>query len=278
MSYSEKLFSSLFLRFLHPPHGGADPGAVYNGRQEKEDNLQLALAVGRLLEDQGIQVVYTRTDDVYQTPFEKAQIANQAGADYFISFHRNSSPEPDQYNGVETLVYDKSGPKLTMANNINGALEALGFKSLGVKARPGLVVLRRTRMPALLIETGFLNTEQDNSLYDEKIDEIARAIANAILGTLDMETIEEEKPAPPPPEPEEETGDRVYYRVQAGAFRERKNADRLLYELLDQGFPAFLLYENGVYKVQAGAFKVLANAILMERRLRRAGYSTFITS
>ena len=95
-------------------------------------------------------MIYTRTTDVYQTPFEKAQIANRAGADYFISFHRNSSPDPDQYDGVETLVYDKSGTKLTMAENINGALEALGFKNLGVKARPGLVVLRRTKMPALL--------------------------------------------------------------------------------------------------------------------------------
>ena len=158
---------------FRPPHGGADPGAVYNGRQEKDDNLELALKVGKLLESQGIDVLYTRTEDVYQTPFEKAQIANRAGADYFISFHRNSSPEPNQYNGVETLVYDKSGLKLTMAENINGALEALGFKNLGVKARPGLVVLRRTRMPALLIETGFLNTDQDNALYDQKNQEIA---------------------------------------------------------------------------------------------------------
>lgn len=263
---------------FRPPHGGADPGAVYNGRQEKDDNLELALKVGKLLESQGIDVLYTRTEDVYQTPFEKAQIANRAGADYFISFHRNSSPEPNQYNGVETLVYDKSGLKLTMAENINGALEALGFKNLGVKARPGLVVLRRTRMPALLIETGFLNTDQDNALYDQKNQEIARAIANAILGTLDLETIEDsEKPAPPVQEPEEEDG-AVYYRVQTGAFRDRKNADQLLYELLDQGYPAFLLYENGYYKVQVGAFKVLANAILMEHRLRRAGYSTIITT
>ncbi len=222
-------------------------------------------------------MIYTRTTDVYQTPFEKAQIANRAGADYFISFHRNSSPDPDQYDGVETLVYDKSGTKLTMAENINGALEALGFKNLGVKARPGLVVLRRTKMPALLIETGFLNTDQDNVLYDEKKDEIPRAIANAILGTLDMETIEEDSGSPTPPAPEEPEEDSVLYRVQVGSFRERGNADKLLYELLDQGFPAFILYENGYYKVQAGAFKILANAVLMERRLRRSGYSTFIT-
>ena len=71
---------------LDAGHGGQDPGAVYKGRQEKDDNLKLALAVGKILENNGINVLYTRTTDVYQTPFEKAQLANQAKVDYFISF------------------------------------------------------------------------------------------------------------------------------------------------------------------------------------------------
>ena len=84
-------------------HGGSDPGAVYEGRREKDDNLSLAIAVGELLSQQGVSVIYTRTTDVYQTPFEKAQMANQADADFFISFHRNSSEEPNQYTGVKRL-------------------------------------------------------------------------------------------------------------------------------------------------------------------------------
>ena len=171
---------------LDAGHGGNDPGAVYGGRQEKDDNLRLAMAVGNILSQNGIDVVYTRTDDVYQSPIEKARLANASGADYFISFHRNSSPEPNQYSGVETLVYNQSGRKLTMAQNINRALEKIGFKNLGVKSRPGLVVLRRTRMPALLIETGFINTPEDNERFDENFNEIARAIADAILTTLDI--------------------------------------------------------------------------------------------
>lgn len=173
---------------LDAGHGGTDPGAIYKERKEKDDNLQLTLAVGKILEDNGIDVVYTRTTDIYQTPFEKAKIANEAGADYFISFHRNSSPEENQYQGVEVLVYDKSGIKYDMAQNIVGALGELGFKELGVNARPGLVVLRKTRMPALLVETGFLNSDEDNKLYDEKQKEIAEAIATSILGTLNDET------------------------------------------------------------------------------------------
>ena len=54
---------------FRPPHGGADPGAVYNGRQEKDDNLELALKVGKLLESQGIDVLYTRTEDVHPVSY-----------------------------------------------------------------------------------------------------------------------------------------------------------------------------------------------------------------
>lgn len=247
---------------LDAGHGGTDSGAVYNGRQEKDDNLELTLAVGKILEDNGIDVVYTRTEDVYQTPFEKAQEANQSGADYFISFHRNSSPEDNQYQGVEVLIYDKSGIKYDMAQNILGALGELGFREIGVRERPGLVVLRKTKMPALLIETGFLNSDSDNALYDEKKSEIATAIANAVLGTLSEETIESP----------------LYYRVQTGAFKNRENADKMLYQLEVQGYPAFVLYENDLYKVQVGAFQQIGNAINMEQRLREAGYSTVIVT
>lgn len=247
---------------LDAGHGGEDPGAVSGGRQEKDDTLRLTLAVGDLLKDRGVDVEYTRTTDVYQTPFQKATIANQSGADYFISFHRNSSPTPNQYTGVETLVYNKSGIKYDMAKNIAGALGEVGFQDLGVKERPGLVVLRRTTMPSVLIEAGFLNNDQDNRMFDEKFDEIAQAIASAILGTLGEEDVE----GP------------TYYRVQTGAFTNRQNADQLLYELLDQGYPAFLLNEDGYYKVQVGAYLQLGNATAMEQKLRDAGYTTFITT
>ena len=78
-----------------------------------------------------------------------------------------------------------------MAEAINGALEEVGFRNLGVKERPGLVVLRRTNMPALLVEAGFINNDRDNQLFDEKFTEIAGAISEAILGTLDQETVED---------------------------------------------------------------------------------------
>ena len=71
-----------------------------------------------------------------------------------------------------------------MAENVNQQLEAIGFKNLGVKERPNLIVLNSTNMPAILIEVGFLNTEADNIFFDDYFDAIAEAIAQGILQTL----------------------------------------------------------------------------------------------
>lgn len=169
---------------LDAGHGGSDPGAVYKGRQEKDDTLDLTLAVGDILKKNGIDVYYTRTTDEYETPFKKATDANNSGADLFVSIHRNSSENPNQYSGVETLVYSDTGLKAEVARNINNQLEDAGFKNLGVDERKNLVVLKRTKMPAVLVEAGFINNDKDNYLFDEEFDSIAQAIADGILESI----------------------------------------------------------------------------------------------
>ena len=169
---------------LDAGHGGSDPGAVYKGRQEKDDTLDLTLAVGDILKKNGIDVYYTRTTDEYETPFKKATDANNSGADLFVSIHRNSSENPNQYSGVETLVYSDTGLKAEVARNINNQLEDAGFKNLGVDERKNLVVLKRTKMPAVLVEVGFINNDKDNYLFDEEFDSIAQAIADGILESI----------------------------------------------------------------------------------------------
>ena len=230
---------------LDAGHGGRDPGAVYNGRQEKDDTLALTLAVGEILQGRGIDVLYTRTTDVYESPYQKAMEANEAGVDFFVSIHRNSYPTDNTVSGVETLVYDKSGLKLQMAENINEQLEAIGFVNLGVKERPGLVVLRRTRMPAVLVEAGFINSDTDNQLFDENFDDIALAIAEGILDTLQANGLIENNTVSDnnsgntentpgqgntsnrPDNNSEHSGGFPQYTVQAGAFRNGAYADRL---------------------------------------------------
>lgn len=321
---------------LDAGHGGSDPGAVYKGRQEKEDTLDLTLAVGDILKKNGIDVYYTRTTDEYETPFKKATDANNSGADLFVSIHRNSSENPNQYSGVETLVYSDTGLKAEVARNINNQLEDAGFKNLGVDERKNLVVLKRTKMPAVLVEAGFINNDKDNYLFDEEFDSIAQAIADGILESIpsgrpgnttsnksnrtdnnnnsnnnnssnsQMNNSGRTASAPIdstamvnsiPPDNEVfsvpvsssnimpqcpcdnndyDTENEALYRVQVGAYRNKDNADRMLNSLLMDGFPAFIIYEDGYYKVQVGAYRILLNAIKMEQRLRRFRYSTYI--
>lgn len=320
---------------LDAGHGGSDPGAVYKGRQEKEDTLDLTLAVGDILKKNGIDVYYTRTTDEYETPFKKATDANNSGADLFVSIHRNSSENPNQYSGVETLVYSDTGLKAEVARNINNQLEDAGFKNLGVDERKNLVVLKRTKMPAVLVEAGFINNDKDNYLFDEEFDSIAQAIADGILESIpsgrpgnttsnksnrtdnnnnsnnnssnsQMNNSGRTSSAPIdstamvnsiPPDNEVfsvpvsssnimpqcpcdnndyDTENEALYRVQVGAYRNKDNSDRMLNSLLMDGFPAFIIYEDGYYKVQVGAYRILLNAIKMEQRLRRFRYSTYI--
>lgn len=333
---------------LDAGHGGSDPGAVYKGRQEKDDALRLAMAVGDILEKNGVDVFYVRTTDEYETPFKKATDANNSGADLFVSIHRNSSESPNQYTGASSLVYKNSGFRSTVANNINAQLEKAGFKNLGIDERPNLVVLKRTQMPAVLVETGFINNDKDNALFDNNFNQIASAIANGILESIPKTMTSSAKEAMNSTDPstmeanqnsnnndnnrnnndrntssgrnntgitsrietikgdnmdnndmynmddnnmnnnsmnarypidysdEEDMSPEPLYRVQTGAYKNKDNADRMLAALQMDGFPAFIIYEDGYYKVQVGAYRLLTNAIKMERRLRKFRYNTYI--
>lgn len=253
-------------------HGGQDPGAVYNGRQEKDDALNLTLAIGEILQNNGINVEYTRTTDVYLTPIARAREANNADVDLFISIHRNSFPRDNEVSGVESLVYNLSGLKLEIAEEINDQLEAEGFVNLGVKARPNLVVLRRTKMPAVLVEVGFINSDTDNELFDASFSAIAQAIAFAILDVLEENNlIPDENDNNNTPN----TSGQIY-RVQVGAFRNRNYANRLLNELLEMDFPAYIDDSGEYYRVGVGGYSTLNEAAQMERRLKQEGYQTVI--
>lgn len=170
---------------LDAGHGGSDSGAVYGSRVEKDDVLALTLAVGEILEKNGVSVIYTRTDDIYETPLQKAAEANAANADYFVSIHRNSTPVPNSYSGVETLVYNMYGEAYDLAVNINEQLSRIGLNNLGINERKNLVVLRRTSIPAVLLEIGYVNTDADNAFFDARFDDIANAIARGILETIE---------------------------------------------------------------------------------------------
>lgn len=245
-------------------HGGYDAGASFNGRLEKDDTLNIALAVGNILENEGVDVLYTRTTDVYQSPNEKANIANRSDASYFISIHRNSSPNPDTYSGVQTLVYADAGIPALFAQNINAELEKVGFANLGTSVRPNLAVLRGTDMPAALVEVGFINTEQDNNLLDLKFPETAQAIANGILQTISGAGVE--------------SADLSNYSVETGVFMHHENAERLAQNMQEDGYDCVIEPVNTCYRVRNGKFRDLSEAKRREQELFEKGYEARVIS
>lgn len=247
---------------LDAGHGGYDNGASFNGRREKDDTLNLTLAVGNILENAGVDVLYTRTTDIYQSPLQKARIANESDTDYFISIHRNSSTSPEMYAGVQTLVYANSGIPAVFAENINRELEKVGFNNLGVEERKNLAVLRRTKMPAALVEAGFINTEGDNNIFDLKFPEVAQAIANGIIDTVSGADITGS-----------ETGS---YWIQTGSFRHYENAQNLAKNMQADGFDCLIVPDNDYYSVYNGAYDDYEKAGAASKILFKKGYETRI--
>lgn len=242
-------------------HGGFDAGASYEGRREKDDTLRLAMAVGEQLEEMGFPVVFTRTTDVYQRPIDKARIANESGGDYFVSLHRNSGAMPNQYSGVQTLVFSDTGVPAELVRNINAELGRVGFNVINVEERRDLAVLRRTAMPAVLVEAGFINSDEDNRIFDENFDEMANAIAMGIANTVGVAN-----------DPGRMFG------VQVGLFRRYENAQFLLEEMMEQGYPAQIRDWNGYYAVVVGQEDSLEDARELEQELNRRGYNTLIVN
>ncbi len=247
---------------LDAGHGGRDYGAVFMGRREKDDNLKLAQDVGDVLSENGVDVSYTRTNDVYLTPFERAMKANREGVDYFVSLHRNAFPEPNQASGVETFVYDLNGPGAKIAESIGTNMESLGFVNMPVQERRNLVVLRRTGMPAVLAQVGFIDSTADNELFDGNYEGVVQAIAQGILDSVSPGNIGSV-----------DIGD---YKVQVGVFRVESNARRLVEELVSEGFPAYVVFEDGYYKVFVGDYQTMEEAVDVEKMLRDNGYATVL--
>ena len=100
--YSQTNINSNFTVVIDPGHGGKDPGAVSNGYYEKIIALSTSLELGRILEENNIDVVYTRENDVFVNLIERANIANRSDAQLFLSIHCNA--HSSQAYGAETFV------------------------------------------------------------------------------------------------------------------------------------------------------------------------------
>lgn len=178
-------------------HGGHDGGAtdVDNKRFEKDDNLNLALAVRDVFRAKypDVQIIMTRETDQFIELQERCNIANDANADFFISLHRNSSASG---KGVEIWINNESvgdnkWDKL-LAEYIMDWLDQVGISERrGIQTgfrnnetnveSNNYVVNRYTNMPSCLIEMGFMTSTEDNRYFDDNLDAYADAIASAVM-------------------------------------------------------------------------------------------------
>lgn len=180
--------------FIDPGHGGDSIGAVYKGRKEQDDCLRMALAVKSLLLTQkGIEVLMSRETDINPSITARAKQANEWGAAYFLSIHRNAAN--GNANGVEVWIFSKceiGGETYQKAKNIvDSVCEKTPFGNRGVKlGAPNYVdfgVNRLTTMHSCLLELGFIDSVSDNAVFDAYFSETALAIAESAMSAVGLQ-------------------------------------------------------------------------------------------
>ena len=194
----------------------------------------------------------------------KVPKANSGGYNLVAELHLNASALHNA-RGCEVLYYSESGK--AVAQHIQDKLSTV-FKNRGIQKRTGLYMLKSTKPTAVMIESFFCDSSADCDLA-EKTD-VALLIAEGIHGGDIAAAPEADRPIG------------ILYRVQTGAFAVKENAQRLLDELEDKGYDAFIttvdLSGRILYRVQVGAFSVRSNAENMRDNLKAAGYDAIIVT
>ena len=173
--------------YLDFGHGGKDPGAIGTNKTKESDAvLKIGMLIKNNLEKAGEKVITTREKDLYYSLDYRSNKANKENCDYFISLHMNSATNKSA-KGVEVWVYDEKSKVYNLAKNICTNLSKdINTPNRGVKISKKFSVLRKTKMPALLIEIDFIsNSMVENSLKDDVyIKTVANSISFSLLGIL----------------------------------------------------------------------------------------------
>ena len=178
-----------FFVVIDPGHGGPDPGAIgIRGIRETDVVLEVSKIVKKLLSDKGVKVVLTRNNEVDLDLPPRVSFANNRDADIFVSIHANASRgKRRDINGLETFYYRGWRGRL-LAKRIQKQILRVspGSPDRGVK-QGRFYVIKNTRMPAVLVEIGFLTGRLDARRLEKTAHRkrIAYAIAKGILEYLD---------------------------------------------------------------------------------------------
>ncbi|MCD8095529.1 MAG: N-acetylmuramoyl-L-alanine amidase [Ruminococcus sp.] len=199
-SESEASYSNMSFKVcIDAGHGDYDQGEVYGDVIESEQMLELAELVRDYLEECGVTVVMTRESDEYISLSDRCTIANQSSADFYLSLHRTSDEYDSQTSGVSIWVNNnKPDYDTILAQNILNALSGVGIsQNMGVNyghkdnSDSNYQANTDTVMPSCLIDLGYVTNETDNALFEENIDEYAKAIGEAVIETaIELEVVD----------------------------------------------------------------------------------------
>lgn len=171
---------------LDAGHGGNQLGCVINGATEKDITLSIVLLLQEKLESEGATVVLTRNADKDVSLPDRSEIANNAGANCFISIHCSSYEEDSSVKGFECYYYQSTKSE-SLAESITSSAEDYSISTRDVKEED-YAVLQETAIPAVLIDVGVLtNPEECGRLLSPEYQEIlAEAITSGILNYEDI--------------------------------------------------------------------------------------------
>ena len=168
-------------------HGAKDPGAVSGGSTEKELNLIISQKLSARLKQEGYEIITTRDTDVFIELVDRAAAANNSDADLFISIHHNAAGS-SAANGIETLYYPSDDNKALAQIFHSEMLKSSGANDRKIIPRANLVVLNRTKMPAALLELGYMTNSselanlKDDAYQNAMVEGIVKAVNRYFKG------------------------------------------------------------------------------------------------
>lgn len=218
--------------FIGVGHGGADSGAIAHDKtQEKNLNLSIAKACGAYLERHGVQVRFSRARDEHDPVEQEVAECNAYAPDLTVDIHNNAGGG----DGAEAFFSATGGTGKTLAVNILAEIAKLGQRSRGAKTRTNsagrdyYAFIRNTKAPAVIVECAFVDST-DLAIIDTEAERIkmGEAIARGILLTLGID----DKP------PQSLTEPSKLYRVQVGAYKDKRRAEAEVARLARLGIEA----------------------------------------
>ncbi|MFC0271905.1 N-acetylmuramoyl-L-alanine amidase [Metabacillus herbersteinensis] len=252
--------------YLDPGHGGSDPGALGNGLKEKDIVLDIALKIRTIITNnyENVEVKMSRTSDTNKSLEQRTNEANSWDADYYLSIHCNA------FNGSARGYEDFIHSSLS-DSSLSGKYQDLLHEEItkinqltdrGQK-KANFHVLRESAMPAILTENGFIDNVNDATLMKDSSwrQKVAQGHVNGLARAFNLQR----KP--------DDTG--TVYKVIAGSFKSKVNAEERVSYLQSKGIESFVYSMNVSgetwYRVQAGAFSSRENAEKRLEEIKNAG-------